>query len=180
MLSFPIHFGQDPPISSSRFWYLFSRPVAQWFLATFPFRSLHPMEGAVPHSSFLPHLGSTVEGQKNCYFTVTTHQLWTFGQRVPPMHLVRSTFFCAASHQFSVLVSHIHGTDTQLLTLCPVFRCPGFATLPLRQTWSQLQFLFQPRPSDRSPSLSTVSSHCTLHTPCLPSWNSQAHYLLPL
>ena len=61
----------------------------------------------------------------------------------------------------------------QLLMLCPVFRCPSFATLPLRRTWNRLQFLSQPRPSGRSPSLPSVPSHRAFHTPCLLGWNSQ-------
>ena len=42
--------------------------------------------------------------------------IWAKGSSRDPllMHLVRSIFFCAASHQFSVLVSHIRGTDNSI------------------------------------------------------------------
>lgn len=34
------------------------------------------------------------------------------------MRLIHSVFFCAASHKFSVLVSHIRGTDNFIASSC--------------------------------------------------------------
>ena len=45
-------------------WHLLSRSLAQWFLALRPVRPLHPVEGALPHSSFLPPVGFTLERQE--------------------------------------------------------------------------------------------------------------------
>ena len=108
--------------------------------------------------------------------------IWAKGPPVTPSSCTLSGQSSFALHptNFLFLFPIFVAQMTQLLTLCPVFRFPGFSTLLLRQTWSQLQFLFRPKSSGRSSSLSTVSSYCTLHTPCVPSWNSQVHYLLPL
>ena len=48
----------------SWFWHLLSRSLAEWFLALQPVWSLHPVEGALPHSSCLLPVGSTLEGQE--------------------------------------------------------------------------------------------------------------------
>ena len=62
--------------------------------------------------------------------------------------------------------------------LCPVFRCSGSANSPHRQIWNPRLCLPQRQPCGRSPSLSSVPSHCTFHTLHLLRWNSQVYYLL--
>ena len=122
-----------------------------------------------------PFLFNPFQSFSRCLRMDTEEQLCYSSCHALPRRLLyrRSTNFL---YLFPTFVARI----TQLPMLCPVLRCPGFATLPLRRTWNRLQFLPQPRPSGRSPSLPTVPSHRTFHTPCLPSWNSQVHYLLPL
>jgi len=66
----------------------------------------------------------------------------------------------------------------QSLMLCPVFRCPSSVNMPHRQIQNPRLCLPQCRPSDRSPSLSAVPSHCTFCTSHLLHWNSQVYLLL--
>ena len=108
--------------------------------------------------------------------------IWAKGSSRNPlfMHLVQSIFLCAATHQFSILVTHICGMDNSIsdaLSHVQMFRFHQFAP----QTDSELTAVPpKPRPSGWLPSLSSVSCHCTLHTSCLPSRNSQVYYLLLL
>lgn len=57
--------------------------------------------------------------------------VWAKGSSRDPllMHLVRSIFFCAASHQFSVLVSHIRGTDNSIADALSRFQMFRFRQL---------------------------------------------------
>ena len=57
--------------------------------------------------------------------------IWAEGSSRDPllMHLVRSIFFCAASHQFSVLVSHIRGTDNSIADALSHFQMLRFRQL---------------------------------------------------
>ncbi|XP_078347578.1 uncharacterized protein LOC144632733 [Oculina patagonica] len=55
-----------------------------------------------------------------------------------------------------------------------------FRQLAPQADWEQTAAPPQPRPSGGSLSFSPVASHRTLHTLCLPSWNSQVFYLLLL
>ena len=57
--------------------------------------------------------------------------IWAKGSSRDPllMHLVRSIFFCAASHQFSVLVSHIRGTDNSIADALSRFQMLRFRQL---------------------------------------------------
>ena len=106
--------------------------------------------------------------------------IWAKGSFRDPllMHLVRSIFFCAASHQFSVLVSHIRGTDNSIADALSRFQMLRF-----RQPVPQADLEPTPLPSSaptlwQVASLSAVSSHCTFHTPHLLRWNSPVRYLL--
>jgi len=45
------------------------------------------------------------------------------------MHLVHSIFFCTASHQFSVFVSHIQGTDNSIADALSHFQMFQFSQL---------------------------------------------------
>lgn len=58
--------------------------------------------------------------------------IWAKGSSRDPllMHLVRSIFFCAASHTFSVLVSHIRGTDNSIADALFCFQMFRFRQLP--------------------------------------------------
>ena len=66
-----------------------------------------------------------------------TNQLWIFGLRVLPatlslIHLVRSISFCATSHQFSVLASHIRVSDNSIADALSHFQMLRFRQLALQ------------------------------------------------
>ena len=57
--------------------------------------------------------------------------IWAKGSSRNPllMHLVRSIVFCAALHQFSVLVFHIHDTDNSIADALSRFQISRFRYL---------------------------------------------------
>ena len=131
-------------------------------------------------SPFLVYCGATF-GLRRFSSTATT-SLWLIsGPLVPPvtlMHLVRSIFFCGATHNFTVLVSHIVGNVNSV--------ADSLSRLQMTRFWLQQQTQYQPpflpqcRPSGMSSNLSPIASHRRLHPPHILSWHSQVYCLLHL
>ena len=83
-------------------------------LATSTPGPIHSVEGALPHCHCLPTLGKTVVWKEAPLSRRQPCSGRYLGFRNIIVHLVRSIFFSAATHHYTVLVTHIAGTNNSV------------------------------------------------------------------
>ena len=141
MLSFLLRFGQNPRISSSPPVLLEGLVLAyllkgQWLNGYWPptvsDRSI-PWKELYPIALSCLIWGQQWRGKKLLFHcdNQSVVDIWAKGSSCDPlfMHLVWSIFFCAAPDQFSVLVSHIRGTDNSIADALSHFQMSRFRYL---------------------------------------------------
>ena len=165
-------------------WHLLRWSLDCRLLASHPEGQLNTVEGALPHRPFLPFVGHLWSGKKILFHcdNQPVVDIWASGTSRDPliMHLVRSIFLSGATHHFTVLVSHIVGTDNSIADAVSRFQMVRFCHLAQQQNWDQHPFLPQPRLSGRSPSIPSITSYSWLHSLFILRWYPQVLNLLHL
>ena len=105
--------------------------------------------------------------------------IWASGTFRDPliMHLVRSIFFIAATNHFTVLVSHIVGTNNSIADSLSRLQMSWFHQLAPAADASPTPIPESAETLGTSPRIPAVSGNCSIHSMLLLSWCFFAAYL---